>query len=85
VPNPHGKEVIRMSLETVQRVIFLAVTNAEFRNALKANPDEFLAQRELSPEEIVSLKATDWDSVSTVGHDLEERVSRFGFAVAECK
>ena len=74
-----------MSLEAVQRVIFLGVTNAEFRNALKANPDEFLGARDLTPEEIASLKATDWDSISNVGHDLEERVSRFGFAVAECK
>ena len=74
-----------MSLEAVQRVIFLATTNEEFRNALKANPDQFLSQRELSPEEIESLKAMDWDSVAATGHDLEERVSRFGFAMADCK
>ena len=74
-----------MSLEAVQRVIFLGVTNPEFRTALKADPDAFLGARDLTPEEIESLKATDWDSISNVGHDLEERVSRFGFAVAECK
>jgi hypothetical protein len=74
-----------MSLEAVQRVIFLAVTNPEFRGALRENPDEFLGARDLTPAEIESLKATDWESIATVGNDLEERVSRFGFAVADCK
>jgi hypothetical protein len=74
-----------MSLEAVQRVIYLAVTNSEFRGALRNNPDEFLAARDLTQPEIDSLKATDWESIASVGQGLEERVSRFGFAVADCK
>jgi len=74
-----------VSLDAVQRVIFLAVTNEEFRNSLKANPDGFLAEKDLTPEEITSLKAMDWDSVASTGRDLEQRVSRMGLAIADCK
>jgi hypothetical protein len=76
--------VREVSLDAVQRVIFLAVTNDDFRNSLKANPDQFLADRELTPDEISSLKQMDWDSVASAGRDLEQRVSRMGFAVADC-
>lgn len=73
-----------MSLDAVQRVVFFAVTNEDFRNSLKADPDGFLGERDLTPEEITSLKAMDWSSVEATGRDLEQRVSRMGLAIAAC-
>src|SRR6185437_2766734 len=73
-----GKEVIRMSLSAVQSIIGRAVVNSEFREALKTDPDTVLAERDVTAEEADAIKAMDWDAVSSVGTDLEQRVSRFG-------
>lgn len=73
-----------MSLEAVQRIMGRAVTDAAFREALVANPDEVLGSRDVTPQEIDALKAMDWGAVSAVGLDLEQRISRFGLAVSGC-
>jgi len=76
--------VRRTTLEAVQRIVGRAVTDPEFRDALKAHPDTVFANRDVTPEEQEALKAMDWDSIGSVGTELEQRVSRMGFARAGC-
>jgi hypothetical protein len=75
-----------VSLTAVQSIIGRAVMNPEFREQLKADPDAVLAERDVTPDEIAAIKAIDWDSLASVGTDLEQRVSRFGItrAAAGC-
>jgi hypothetical protein len=77
---------MKVSLAAVQSIIGRAVVNSEFRDALKADPDSILAERDVTPDEAAAIKAMDWDAVSSVGTDLEQRVSRFGItrAAAGC-
>ena len=76
-----------MSLEAVQRIIGRAVTDTEFREALKSQPDEVLKDRDVTSEESQALKGMDWESVSSVSLDLDTRVSRMSglHAAAGCK
>jgi Ribosomally synthesized peptide prototyped by Frankia Franean1_4349. len=76
--------VRRTTLEAVQRIVGRAVTDADFREALKTHPDSVFANRDVTPEEQEALKAMDWDSIGSVGTELEQRVSRMGFARAGC-
>jgi hypothetical protein len=72
------------TLEAVQRIVGRAVTDAEFRSALKARPESVFQNRDVTPEEQEALKNMDWDSIGSVGTELEQRVSRMGFAMAGC-
>jgi hypothetical protein len=62
-----------VSLEAVQRIISRATTDAEFRETLKTDPDGVFTDRDVTPQEIVALRAIDWDSVASVGEDVEVR------------
>lgn len=62
-----------MSLEAVQRIVSRATTDAEFRESLKDDPDGVFTDRDVTPQEIVALKAMDWDAVSSVSEDVEVR------------
>jgi hypothetical protein len=62
-----------MSLEAVQRIVSRATTDADFREALKTDPDGVFTDRDVTPQEIVALKAMDWDAVSAVSEDAEVR------------
>jgi hypothetical protein len=61
-----------MSLEAVQRIIGRAVTDSDFREALKTQPDSVLADRDVTPEETQALKGMDWESVSSVLGSIED-------------
>lgn len=78
-----------MSLEAVQRIVSRAATDAEFREALKSDPDGVFTDRDVTPQEIVALKAMDWDSVSAVAEDVEVQGFRLRMGlsniVAACK
>jgi hypothetical protein len=78
-----------MSLEAVQRIISRATTDAEFRQALQTDPDGVFTDRDVTPQEIAALKAMDWDSVDSLGEDVEVRgfLLRSGLPniVAGCK
>jgi len=72
------------TLEAVQRIVGRAVTDHDFREALKNRPETVFAERDVTTEEQEALKAMDWDSIGSVGVELEQRVSRMGFARAGC-
>lgn len=78
-----------MSLEAVQRIVSRATTDAEFRDTIKTDPDGVFTDRDVTPQEIVALKAMDWDSLSAVAEDVEVRgfTMRMGLPniVAGCK
>jgi hypothetical protein len=76
--------VRRTTLEAVQRIVGRAVTDADFREALKTHPESVFENRDVTPDEQAALKAMDWDSIGSVGTELEQRVSRMGFARAGC-
>ena len=61
------------------------MTDSEFRNMLKTNPNSVYAGRDVTPEEIQALGAMDWDAVGSVARDLDARISRMGAAMAGCK
>jgi hypothetical protein len=62
-----------MSLEAVQRIISRATTDPAFRQAIVDDPDGVFTDRDVTPQEIVALKAMDWDSVGSLGDDVEVR------------
>jgi hypothetical protein len=66
-----------MSQETVEAIIGKAVLDAEFREALLANPDEALAGYDLTEEELAGLKELDAESLNAMAGSLDERVSKF--------
>ena len=78
-----------MSLDAVQRIVSRATTDAEFREALKADPDGVFTDRDVTPQEIVALKGMDWDAVGSVAEDTEVRgfVMNLGLGriAASCK
>jgi len=78
-----------MSLEAVQRIVSRATTDAEFREALKTDPDGVFTDRDVTPQEIAAMRAMDWDAVSSVAEDVEVRgfAMRMGLPniVAGCK
>ena len=79
------KEVIKTSLEAVQRIIGRAVTDSSFRNLLQTNPDEVFAGRDVTAEETTALRGMNWDAVGSVSRDLDARISRMGVLHASCK
>jgi hypothetical protein len=74
-----------MSLQAVQRIIGRAVTDSEFRNLLKSDPETVYHGRDVTPDEIQALSTMDWDAVGSVARDLDARISRMGVALAGCK
>lgn len=77
-----------MSLEAVQRIISRATTDPEFRQALQTDPDGVFTDRDVTPQEIVALKEMDWDSVGSVGEDVDVRgylMNLGSFIMAGCK
>jgi hypothetical protein len=74
-----------MSLDAVQRIIGRAVTDQDFRTALKTRPDTVFQDRDVTPDEQEALKNMDWDSVGAVGGQLEQRVSRMTLRGAGCR
>ncbi len=52
---------------------------------LKTNPNQVLAGRDVTPDEIQALSTMDWDAVGSVSRDLDARISRMGTALAGCK
>jgi len=67
------KEVKRMSLEAVQRIVSRATADQEFLKALQEDPDGVFTDRDVTPQEIAALKALDWNSVGAAGEDVEVR------------
>ena len=65
-----------MSKEALQSVIGKAVTDAQFRNTLFADPDTALAGYDLTPSEIAALKAIDAETLDNVAGDLDDRMSK---------
>jgi hypothetical protein len=78
-----------MSLEAVQRIISRATTDPEFRQALITDPDGVFTDRDVTPQEIAALKGMDWNSVASLGDDVEVRgyLMQLGLSriVAGCK
>lgn len=71
-----------MSLQGMQFIIGRAVTDAGFRENLKADP-EFMVENvkkrwnyDFTDEEVQALKAMNWDELSGVGNELDQRISR---------
>lgn len=71
-----------MGLTGVQAVIGRAATDAEFRKMLLDNPDEALAEFDLTDEEREALKNLDSEKLESFSQSLDERLtkgwSRFG-------
>lgn len=78
-----------MSLEAVQRIVSRATTDSEFRQALRDDPDGVFTDRDVTPQEITALKTMEWDSVGSLGEDVDVRgyLMNFGLQniVAGCK
>lgn len=62
-----------MSLEAVQRIVSRATTDAAFRQALVDDGDAVFTDRDVTPQEIVALRAMDWNAVGSLGDDVEVR------------
>ena len=67
-----------MSKQAVEAIIGKAVIDAEFREALFANPDGVLAEYDLTDEETVALKAIDFETMESFAGTLDERISKMG-------
>ncbi len=65
-----------MSKKAVEAIIGKAVLDAEFREALLANPAEALAGYELTEQEMAGLKELDAESLNAMAGALDERVSK---------
>lgn len=70
-----------MTKEALQSVIGRAVTDADFRHTLFANPDVALADYDLTPEELASLKAIDYETMDDVAGTLDDRMSKVAWNV----
>ena len=55
-----------MSKEAMETVVGKAVLDTEFREVLFANPDDVLADYDLSEEEVGAIKALDAEHISKV-------------------
>jgi hypothetical protein len=67
-----------MSKEAVERVVGRAVLDSEFREALFADPDEVLADYELTEEEVAALKAIDFETMESFAARICDQMSRSG-------
>jgi hypothetical protein len=65
-----------MSEESVQRIVDRAVTDEDFRKALKTDPDSVLSDLDITTEERQALKSLDWDSIGSDSIELDQRISR---------
>ena len=65
-----------MSKEAVEAVIGKAVLDSEFREALFANPEEVLAEYDLTEEEVAALRAIDFETMESFAGTLDERISK---------
>jgi hypothetical protein len=59
-----------MSQTSIEAVIGKAILNAEFREALLANPDDALADFNLSPAEKARLKRMDCEAMDALARTL---------------
>ncbi len=65
-----------MTKEAVEAIIGKAVLESQFREALFANPEEALAEYDLTEEEIAALRAIDFETMETFAGTLDERISK---------
>lgn len=65
-----------MSKSGVMAVLEKAVTDAQFRETWRANPDKAFAAFDLTAEEAAALKAQDPTAVRKLGIELDERLSK---------
>ncbi len=68
-----------MSIESVQKIIGRAMTEAEFRDLLFNDPAKALADYELTEDESNALKELERKNFDTVAQELEQRISRARF------
>lgn len=68
-----------MSKEAVEAIVGKAVLDGEFREALFASPEEVLGEYELTDEEVVALKAIDFETMESFAGTLDERISKISF------
>jgi hypothetical protein len=71
-----------MSREAVESILGKAVLNSQFREELFANPDEVLADYDLTAEEMTALRAIDFETMESFAGTLDERISKLGFGGA---
>lgn len=67
-----------MSVDTIEKVIRKAVTDAEFREELFSDPEKALEGYELTEEEAEKLKGLKPGFFEGEASELEERISRWG-------
>jgi hypothetical protein len=65
-----------MTKEAVEAIIGKAVLDSQFREALFANPEEALAEYDLTEEEIAALRAIDFETMESFAGTLDERISK---------
>ncbi|MCW5860271.1 MAG: Franean1_4349 family RiPP [Caldilineales bacterium] len=65
-----------MTTEAVQSIIGRAVTEAAFRSALFADPDQALAGYALTDAEKASLRAIDFETMDSFAGALDDRISK---------
>jgi hypothetical protein len=70
-----------MSKEAVEAIIGKAVLDSQFREALFATPEEVLAEYDLTEEEVVALRAIDFETMESFAGTLDERISKSVTAV----
>jgi hypothetical protein len=68
-----------MSKEAVEAIVGKAVLDSEFREALFANPEEVLAEYDLTEEEVAALRAIDFETMESFAGTLDERISKMLF------
>lgn len=64
-----------MSVEDARKVVSRAVLEAEFRTLLFEDPDQALAEYELSPQEREALRSMPAETIEDFANNLEERIS----------
>lgn len=69
-----------MSKESVEAIVGKAVLDSQFREALFANPEEVLADYELTEEEVAALRAIDFETMESFAGTLDERISKVFFS-----
>ncbi len=65
-----------MSSESMQQIIGRAIAEESYRELLFSNPDQALAEYDLTAEEISALKGLKREEFDAAGGDLEERISK---------
>lgn len=70
-----------MTTEYLQGVIRQAVLDLEYRGLLFTDPDKALEGMDLNDEEITQLKSMQREEFDQNAAELEDRISRAGFAI----